>query len=77
VEIEMIQRCYKRFGKNIRNLRLACGMTQGRLGEKVGLTRTSIVNIEAGRQRVLLGDVQRFAVALRSDRKFILRDLWS
>lgn len=73
----MIERCYKRFGKNLRNLRMACGMTQERLGERVGLTRTSIVNIEAGRQRILLGDVQRFAVALRSDRKFLLRELWS
>lgn len=73
----MIERCYKRFGKNLRNIRLACGMSQERLGERVGLTRTSIVNIEMGRQRILLDDVQRFAVALRTDRKFLLRDLWS
>jgi transcriptional regulator with XRE-family HTH domain len=73
----MIQRCYKRFGKNLQNVRLACGLTQGQLADRVGLVRTSIVNIEAGRQRILLHDIQRFAVALRTDRKFLLRDLWT
>ncbi len=73
----MIERCYKRFGKNVRNIRLACNITQGELAERVGLVRTSIVNIEAGRQRVLLADVQRFAIALRTDRKFFLNNLWS
>ena len=72
-----IERCYKRFGKNVRNIRLAFGISQEVLGERVGLTRTSIVNIEYGRQRVLLADVQRFAVALRTDRKFLLKELWS
>ena len=71
-----IERCYKRFGKNLRNLRIACLLTQEKLAERVGLTRTSIVNIEAGRQRVLLNDVQRFAVALRSDRMWLLRNIW-
>lgn len=73
----MIERCYKRFGKNVRNIRVACGLSQAQLAERVGLVRTSIVNIEAGRQRILLDDIQRFAVALKTDRKFLLRDLWS
>lgn len=73
----MVERCYKRFGQNIRNIRIACGLTQERLANRVGMTRTSVVNIEAGRQRVLLNDVQRFAVALRTDRKFFLDGLWS
>jgi DNA-binding XRE family transcriptional regulator len=72
----MIERCYKRFGRNVRNIRIACGVTQDALAKRVGLARTSIVNIEAGRQRILLNDIQRFAAALRTDRKFFLKDLW-
>lgn len=71
-----IERCYKRFGQNLRNIRLACFVSQAKLADRVGLTRTSIVNIEAGRQRILLNDVQRFAAALRTDRKFFLNGLW-
>ena len=73
----MIERCYKRFGRNVRNIRIACGLTQEALAKRVGLKRTSIVNIEAGRQRILLNDIQRFATALRTDRKFFLDGLWS
>jgi transcriptional regulator with XRE-family HTH domain len=73
----MIELCYRRFGKNLRNVRLACGVTQGTLGNRVGLTRTSIVNIEQGRQRILLDDIQKFARALRTDRKFLMRGLWN
>lgn len=72
----MIERCYKRFGKNLRNIRIACDLTQADLANRVGLTRTSVVNIEAGRQRILLNDIQRFARALRTDRKFFLAGLW-
>jgi transcriptional regulator with XRE-family HTH domain len=73
----MIERCYKRFGRNLRNVRLACGLSHQKLADRVGLDRTSIVNIEAGRQRILLNDIQRFAVALRTDRKFLLKEIWS
>lgn len=71
-----IERCYKRFGQNLRNVRIACDLTQEALAKRVGLTRTSIVNIEAGRQRILLDDVQRFAAALRTDRLYLLAGLW-
>ncbi len=73
----MIERCYKRFGHNLKNIRLSCGVSQETLAKRVGLVRTSIVNIEAGRHRILLNDVQRVAAALRTDRKFFLRGLWA
>lgn len=71
-----IERCYKRFGKNVRNIRIACGLTQEQLAKRVGLVRTSVVNIEAGRQRILLNDIQRFSTALRTDRKYFLSGIW-
>lgn len=42
----------KQFGAQVRTRRLAVDMTQVELSEAVGLTRTSIANIEAGRQNL-------------------------
>jgi transcriptional regulator with XRE-family HTH domain len=41
-------------GKLIKNARKAKGVSQELLGQGVGLTRTSINNIEHGRQRIML-----------------------
>lgn len=45
---------YAEFGKLVRAHRQRLGLTQDQLGERVGLSRTSITNIEQGRQKVLL-----------------------
>src|SRR4051794_13127781 len=38
------------FGRNLKRLREAKGMTATELAESIGLTRSSITNMEAGRQ---------------------------
>lgn len=43
---------YMEIGEQIRTARVNHGMTQKDLADAVGLTRTSIVHIEAGRQRI-------------------------
>ncbi len=45
---------YSAVGRKLCQQRERCGLTQEDLAGKVGLTRTSITNIEKGRQRVLL-----------------------
>lgn len=39
-------------------------MTQAELSERVGLSRASVANIEAGRQAVMLHQVMAFSAAL-------------
>lgn len=39
-------------------------MTQAELGERIGLSRTAITNIECGRQRLLVDQLAEIAVAL-------------
>lgn len=51
-------------GRVVRRLRDQMGATQGELAERVGLSRTSITNIEIGRQRILFEDVWKLAIAL-------------
>jgi transcriptional regulator with XRE-family HTH domain len=55
---------YSRVGPLIAAKRSARGMSQAALAAAVGLTRTSISNIERGRQKVLLHTFVALAVAL-------------
>ena len=43
---------YKELGRRLRDARKAAELTQGTLAEQVGLNRTSITNIEQGRQHI-------------------------
>lgn len=72
-----IEACYRIFGMKVEQIRSAVGMTQEELGKRVGLTRTSIVNIEKGNQRVLLYDVEKFASALHTTPKHMMRGIWT
>jgi transcriptional regulator with XRE-family HTH domain len=45
---------YKLVGSKVRSARIAAGVSQTLLATRVGLTRSSITNIEAARQRVPL-----------------------
>jgi len=45
---------YKEFGLRLSGARKAAGLTQEALADQVGLNRTSITNIEKGRQRLAL-----------------------
>lgn len=44
------QRLYNLLGANVKKYRSQKGLTQGQLANEIALTRTSIVNIEQGRQ---------------------------
>jgi len=71
-----IEAVYVAFGARIRMIRETLGLTQDELAKKVELVRTSVVNIEAGRQRVLLDDVEKFARGLGMSPKNLLKGIW-
>lgn len=56
---------YPGFGRNIRRLRQARGLTQEALAQRVGMSRTTITNVEAGRQHVPLHALIWIAEALK------------
>src|SRR4051812_35337336 len=66
---------YPRFGRRLRERRRARGMTQEQLGDKIGLSRASILNIEHGRQQVLLHHVVAMAMATETPLAELLRPL--
>lgn len=55
---------YRPFGRRLREARERAGLTQGQLGEAVGLSRTSITNIEYGRQGIPLHALYALAQSL-------------
>jgi transcriptional regulator with XRE-family HTH domain len=59
-------------GERLRQVRLATGMSQGELGDLVGLDRTMIAKIEAGTRRVDALELSRFASALRVPMDYLL-----
>jgi DNA-binding XRE family transcriptional regulator len=60
-------RVHERFGINVRVRRLRAGLTQDQLATTIGLSRTSVANIEQGRQQVLLHHAWAIARALGAE----------
>ncbi len=65
---------YERIGSGIRTRRLGLGLTQGQLAEAAGVLRSSVANVETGKQRSPLHLVYRLCVALDLDVRQILPD---
>lgn len=57
------QTLYQQFGQRLAEFRKSRNMSQQDLADGIGLTNTSIANIEAGRQRVYLHQLFRIANA--------------
>jgi transcriptional regulator with XRE-family HTH domain len=67
---------YRLLGAKIERMRSTLGWTQDELARKVNMSRGSIANIEAGKQRILLHDIEVFAQAFQSSPKVLLRGIW-
>lgn len=67
---------YRQLGARIEQIRTLMGITQEELAKKVHLTRTSITNIEAGRQVVTLHGLEDFCNAFGITPKNLLRGIW-
>lgn len=71
------QLIYRQVGLRIEQIRTSLGWTQEELAKKVGgLARTSITNIEAGRQVITLHELERFATVFGVSPKHTLRGIW-
>ena len=71
-----IEPVYRQLGAKIEQVRTVLGWTQNDLAKKTHMSRGSIANIELGRQRLLLNDVQKFADAFGSDCKCLMKGIW-
>jgi transcriptional regulator with XRE-family HTH domain len=69
-----VERLYQEFGLRVRSARKGAGLSQQKLAERVGLSRTSITNIERGRQQVALHMLYRLASAVGKNPSELLPD---
>lgn len=65
---------YETLGAAIKARREALEITQAEVGLHLGLSRTSITNIEQGRQRLLIDQFCRLADLLECERDELLRN---
>jgi len=72
-----MQPIYVLIGAKIVHTREAIGWTQQDLAKRIGLTRASVANIETGRQRILLHDVETIARAFQTTPKHFLKGIWT
>lgn len=63
---------YKDLGQLIRAARESSNITQESLASKVSLTRTSITNIEKGRQQLLVHTLVQISMALKVEPESLL-----
>ncbi|EKS34476.1 helix-turn-helix domain-containing protein [Afipia broomeae] len=66
---------YTKLGDSIRRRREELRLTQAELGESLGLSRTSVTNIERGRQRLLIDQFQGLCKALGVSMETLLADI--
>lgn len=64
VRVVCVERLYKEFGRALRIRRKSAHLTQQDLADRVGLNRTSITNIELGRQHIPLHFLYTLASAV-------------
>lgn len=64
---EAIDRFYADLGRRVRDARVKLNLTQGQLAAQLGLTRSSVANLEAGRQRIPIHVLAQAAILLRVD----------
>lgn len=73
-----IEAVYRQLGARVESIRSVLGITQEELAKRMGsIGRTSIVNFEAGKQRLMLHNIEGIAKALGTTPKHLLRGIWT
>lgn len=66
---------YEKLGRLVKAARINAGLTQEDLASIISVSRTSISNIEAGRQKILLHTLYEIALGLGVDYRDLLPDI--
>lgn len=71
-----LEPCYLDIGAAVRHYRSIQLMSQAELGERLGMTRANVANLEAARQRTMLHQLPAIASALRVKVRDLLPREW-
>lgn len=72
----LVEPVYRQFGAKVEKVRAVMMITQEDLAKRLKITRASISNIESGKQRILLDDVEKFAEALGMSPRSLMKGIW-
>ena len=64
----------QRVGMRVRAARSAAGMTQEEVGQRIGLVRSSVANLEAGNQDMPISKLAALAAVLQLDLADLIRE---
>lgn len=67
---------YQALGARIRMMRDMLGIDQLDLATRIGLTRASIANVETGRQRIRVDQVEAIAKAFGTTPRALMKGIW-
>lgn len=67
---------YRLLGARVKEIRNAVGISQDDLAKRLKITRASVANIEAGRQRVLLHFIPNLARAVGTTERHLMKVIW-
>ncbi len=67
---------YQAIGARVRMIRETLGVEQATLAKRCGLSRPTIANMEAGRQRIYMHHIDKIAEALGTHPKGLLKGIW-
>lgn len=59
--LDVVDEFYKRLGRALRAARKAAGLTQDAVGHALGLSRTAVANVEAGRHHLAVHQLVAYA----------------
>lgn len=72
----MTEPVYQAIGARIQMIRDVLGVDQATIAQRAGISRPSLANIEAGRQRIYLHHIDKIAEALGTTPKGLMKGIW-
>lgn len=69
---EALSEFYRRLGRRVRDARIEAGLSQAALADELQLTRSSVANLEGGRQRIQAHTLVTLAKALAVEPQSLL-----
>lgn len=71
-----IEPVYKKLGAAVARMRESRGMSQLELAQKLGKGSSTIAEIETGKTRILVSDVEAIAEALGVEPRMLMQGVW-
>ncbi|NOX95103.1 MAG: helix-turn-helix transcriptional regulator [Alphaproteobacteria bacterium] len=73
---KQVEPVYRAIAIRIEMLRDTLGLSQGELAKRSGISRPALANIECGRQRISVHQIEAFAEAMSTTPKNLLKGIW-